>query len=114
EQARLVADSVARAAHAAYQKIEHKNWVPLAMAQREIELGVRRPSAEEVSRAKDILAKAKKPVLTGTAEIYARETVLLAEYPATVKALVQAIRVGDLGIASSPCETFAEIGLEIK
>jgi hypothetical protein len=47
-------------------------------------------------------------------EVYARETVLLAKYPASVKALLQAIRVGDLGIVSSPCETFVEIGLEIK
>lgn len=114
EQARVVADSVARAAYAAYQKVEHKDWVPLAMAQKELELGVRLPSAEDVARAQDILAKAKKPVLSGLAEVYARETVLMAKYPPKVKALVQAIRIGDLGIASSPCETFVEIGLEIK
>jgi neutral ceramidase len=114
EQARIVADSVARAALGVYRKIEHKDWVPLAMAQKEIELGVRLPSQEEVERAKDILAKAKKPVLVGLAEVYARETVLMAKYPPKVKALVQAIRIGDLGIASSPCETFVEIGLDIK
>jgi neutral ceramidase len=114
EQARVVADSVARAAFAAYRKIEHHDWLPLAMAQKEIELGVRLPSEEEVARAKDILAKAKKPVLAGLTEVYARETVLMAAYPNKVKVLVQAIRVGDLGIASSPCETFVEIGLEIK
>ena len=114
EQARLVADSVARAAFKAYQKIEHKDWLPLAMAQKEIELGVRLPSADEVARAKEILANAKKPVLQGTTEIYARETVLLAKYPPKVKMLLQAIRIGDLGIVSTPCETFVEIGLEIK
>src|SRR4051794_5369095 len=47
-------------------------------------------------------------------EIYARETVLLAKYPAKVKARLQAIRIGELGIVSSPCETFVETGLEIK
>jgi hypothetical protein len=46
--------------------------------------------------------------------IYARETVLLAEYPATVKARIQAIRIGNLGLVSSPCETFTETGLAIK
>ncbi len=47
-------------------------------------------------------------------EVYARETVLLAKYPPTVKAKLQALRVGDLGIVAVPCEVFVEIGLEIK
>ncbi len=114
EQAQLVADSVARTAFEAHQNVAHQNWVPLAMAQKEIELGVRLPSEEDVARASAILAKAKKPVLSGLNEVYAHETVLLAKYPPKVKALVQAVRIGDLGIASSPCETFVEIGLQIK
>jgi neutral ceramidase len=113
EQARLVADSVARAAHKAYQTIEYKDWVELAMAQKEIELAVRLPGEADVDRAHDILANAKRPLRT-LPEVYARETVLLSRYPATVKAIVQAIRIGELGIAASPCETFVEIGLEIK
>ena len=44
----------------------------------------------------------------------ARETVLLAKYPPTVKLKLQALRVGELGIVAIPCETFVEIGLEIK
>jgi hypothetical protein len=31
-----------------------------------------------------------------------------------VRAKLQAIRVGDVGIATSPCETFVETGLAIK
>lgn len=114
EQIRIVANSVAQAALKAYKKIEHKDWLPLDMAQKEIELGVRLPSAADVQHAKQILAEAKGPVLQKREEIYARETVLLAKYPPKVKALIQAIRIGDLGIASSPCETFVEIGREIK
>jgi hypothetical protein len=114
EQIRLVADSVAKAAFAAYQTIQHRDWVPLKMVESEIELGVRLPKEEEVKEAKAILDQAKKPVLTTTREIYARETVQLANYPATVKAKLQAIRIGEMGIASSPCETFVETGLEIK
>jgi len=113
EQARLVADSVARAAHKAYQTIKHRDWVELAMAQKEIELGVRRPTPAEVDRAHEILAKADRP-LRSLPEVYARETVLMSRYPATVKVVVQAIRIGELGIVSSPCETFVDIGLEIK
>lgn len=47
-------------------------------------------------------------------EIYARETVLLADYPDTVPVTIQAIRIGGLGIAAIPCEVFVEIGLAIK
>ncbi len=114
EQIRVVANSVAQTAFEAYKKIRHKNWVSLDMAQAEIELGVRLPSEQDVKRAKEILAKAKGPVLRTRPEIYARETVLLAKYPPKVKLILQAIRIGDLGIVSTPCETFVEIGLEIK
>ena len=117
EQIRIVADSVAQAAFKAYKSIKHADWVPLAMAQKEIELGVRLPSKADVERAESILAKAaeaKKKVLTTQPEIYARETVLMAKYPAKVPVILQAIRVGQLGIVANPCETFVEIGLEIK
>ena len=52
--------------------------------------------------------------LAGVEQIYARETVLLNEYPPYVETIVQAIRIGELGIATSPCETFVETGLAIK
>jgi hypothetical protein len=114
EQARMVAESVARATHDAYKKIKHHDWVPLKMVQKEIELAVRLPTDAEVKRAQDILAKAKKPVLSGMPEVYARETVLMAKYPPKVNVILQAIRIGELGIVANPCETFVEIGLEIK
>src|SRR5207244_446872 len=63
EQIRVVSDSVARAAYAAYQKVAHRDWVSLAMAEKEIELGVRRPSADDLTRAREILAAAKGPNL---------------------------------------------------
>ncbi len=114
EQARVVAESVAQATLAAHRKVEHRDWLPLASAQAEVELGVRRPTEAEVARATEILANAKKPVLTTPTEVYARETILMAKYPPKVKAVVQAHRVGELGIVAIPCETFVEIGLEIK
>jgi hypothetical protein len=114
EQARIVAHSVADAAFAAYKKIQYHDWVSLAAAQKEIELGVRRPADDEVAPAKEILAKAKGPVLQGFQEVYARETLLLAKYPPKVKIILQALRIGDASIAAVPCEVFVAIGLEIK
>jgi hypothetical protein len=55
-----------------------------------------------------------KGVLKTQPQIYARETILLAKFPAKVKVILQAMRVGELGIVANPCETFVEIGLDIK
>ncbi len=66
-----------------------------------------------MARAKFILSKSSGPVLQGVKEIYARDR-LLNEYPPYVDTIVQAMRIGELGIAASPCETFVETGLAIK
>jgi hypothetical protein len=114
EQIRLVANDVAKTALEAHKKIFPTDKVALAAAVREIELGVRLPSEKEVERAKEVLAKAKGRELRGLEEVYARETVLLAKYPAKVKVILQALRIGELGICAIPCEVFVEIGLELK
>jgi hypothetical protein len=115
DQIRIVADSVAKAAFEAYQSVKYHDDLTLGVAWKDIELGVRKPSEQDVARAKDILEKAKdKKQLTTPAEVYARETVLLAKYPGTVEAEMQALRIGDLGIVAIPCEVFTEIGLHIK
>jgi hypothetical protein len=112
EQIQTVTESVSQAALDAWKSIEYRPGVTLAMAEAEIELAVRKPSAEDVARAKQVLAAAKE--LKSLAEIYARETVLLAEFPPTVRLKLQAIRVGEVGIVAIPCEVFVEIGLELK
>lgn len=114
EQIRLVAADVAAAAHAAYQRIEWHDWAPIEMRETEIELGVRRPTEDEASHAREILKQAGKGPYNDLRAIYALETLDLAEYPASVRTKLQAIRIGDVGIASSPCETFVETGLAIK
>ena len=114
EQARLVADAVATAAAKAYSGTKFRTDITLAAATKELELKVRKPTAAEIEKAKVVLAAAEGRSLKGLTEVYARETVLIADYPDTVKLIVQALRVGDLGIAAIPCETFTEIGLTIK
>ena len=114
EQMTHVAHAAADVVHAAYSSLEWRDWTALGAAVKELELGVRLPSEEDVARAKEIVAAAEGPEMKSLAEIYARETVLLSEYPEKVSLLVQALRVGELSIAAIPCEAFAEIGLEIK
>ena len=111
------ADAVAQAAFAASQKIAYTNWVPLKSAQKEITVGVRLPSSAEVASAKSELEKAvllPDGQLRNRDDIYRRETVLMESFSGKTNLLIQAHRVGDLGIVAIPCEVFAGIGLEIK
>jgi hypothetical protein len=79
-----------------------------------LELGVRKPSDEDLAKARASLAAAGAAPYSGLEQIYARETVLLADYPPRVKSIIQALRIGELGIVGVPCETFVETGLAIK
>jgi hypothetical protein len=113
-QIRIVANEVAAEVFRVYQTLQYRDWVPLRIEQREIMIGVRRPSEADIRRAQGILAAYdnKKPKFLK--EIYAQETLYLKDYPAEVPLIIQAIRIDDLGIAAVPCEVFAQIGLEIK
>lgn len=114
EQIAIVAESVVRTAFKAYESIQYDANPVLKVAEIEVELGVRKPSAEQLAAAQKLLEEAGPGPYRARDLIYARETVLLYEYPETVQAKLQALRIGDLGIVSSPCETFTETGLAIK
>lgn len=113
-QIRLVAADVAESAFAALQRVEYHDWVPLQMRETEVEADVRRPDAAEIQRAQDIVDAAADRPLREIREIYAGETLDLAKYPPTVRFKLQAVSIGDLAIATTPCETFVETGLAIK
>lgn len=112
-----VAKSVADSAHAAFGKIEYRSDLPIAVAARELDLGVRKPDAADLARAHEILSSPEQLIsgnLKPVEAIYARETLQLREYPDSVPVRLQAYRLGDLCILTTPCETFVEIGLELK
>jgi hypothetical protein len=115
ERIKVVANSVAKKVADAYPRIEYRSDVSLAAATKEFRLGVRKPTDKDLDRARKILNEQKDPkALVGRDAIYARETTLLANYPDAVPVTIQALRIGDVGIAAIPCEVFAEIGLEFK
>lgn len=109
-----VAQDVANAAFEAYSKIEYFDWVPLVMEESLLECGVRMPSAEEVTAAKEKLTtfEGRKP--KDVPEVYARETVLLSQMPPKRELKIQALRLGSLGLGTIPNETYASTGLYIK
>jgi neutral ceramidase len=114
EQSRAVAGDVACEAVRAIQEATYSSDVVLAVRSAEITLGVRRPTIEDVEQAKAILATAAPGSLQKREEVFANETVKLADYPATLPVPLQVMRIGDAAIVAIPCEVFAEIGLEIK
>ena len=110
-----VGEDTAEAAHRAYQRIEYRDWVPLAMAERRLTLKVRMPTADEVAEAKAYIeahCKGRKP--KNVTEVYAWETVHLSGMPPTRELKLQALRIGGLGITAIPCEVYGSTGLKLK
>lgn len=114
EQIRLVAASVADKAFEAYRTIRHRRDVTLAMRERELTLALRKPTAAQLEFARAALTAQDESKLPRNAKAYARRALAAAEGPAAVEVKLQAIRIGELGIAAIPFEVFAETGLEIK
>lgn len=116
EKMRIVAEDVAQAVYAAYQKIAWRDQVALGSSFEKITLKFRRPTPERLEMAKQVLAAieaGKKPTVP-LAENYAKRTVKIQHMPEEWNFPLQAFRVGDVGIASMPCEVFSETGLDIK
>jgi len=119
EQVRIVAQKAADAAWHACTAIgdHHRTDARLGMVQREIALRLRRPTAEQIDRARAVLAitdDAEREKLPRRAEPYAERTLALAEAGETLDVPLQALHVGDLAICAIPFETFVEIGLDLK
>ena len=117
EQIHAVAASVGDAAIRAWDKLRWTASAPVASAERDLSLGVRKATPAELERARHItetVAKDKDGQWTDRKAIYAREALLLDKYPDHVPCKLQAHRIGGLTIASIPCEVFVEIGLELK
>jgi hypothetical protein len=111
---REVAYDAADEAFRVYKQIKYRNDAPLAACTTELQLGVRRPDAQRIEWARGILEEDTNPNRLTRPEIYASEALELAKFPGKVPVLLQAIRIGELGIAAIPCEVFAETGLAIK
>ncbi|MCJ7491997.1 MAG: neutral/alkaline non-lysosomal ceramidase N-terminal domain-containing protein [Dehalococcoidia bacterium] len=92
----------------------HRDIVPLVMRQSEIQLAVRRPTDARLEWARAAMSKPLTKGYHRWRSIYAREALLLSQSPPTVRLQLQALGIGELGIAAVPCEVFAATGLAIK
>jgi hypothetical protein len=90
---------------AAYQQIRYRDDVDMAMAERRMTLNYRVPDLQRLEWARGIVAAmGDRPPKTQT-EVYAREQIILHERQRT-EIVVQALRIGEIGIATTPTETY--------
>ncbi len=107
------AASVANAALLAYKRIEFHDSVPMAVAERRLTVKLQQPDKEIVAWGEKIFAEMNGRDPRTQSEVYAREIVLLKELH-EVEAKLQAIRIGNQGIAAMPAEVYAGTGLKLK
>jgi hypothetical protein len=107
------AESVARSALAAYRKVAYRDGVTLAMAETTLRLRRRVPDEARLAWARKVVAEMGDRAPKNQPEVYAREAIFLRDEPERELKL-QALRIGDLGIAAIPNEVFALTGLKIK
>lgn len=115
EKMQEVGERVADKVHEAMQDVEYQTWVPIHAAVRDLTLQVRKPSPEILEYMKGVEAKGPEDEVYQSHEAtYADRIKLLVESPDAIDVPLQAVRIGELGIAAIPFEVFVEIGLEIK
>ncbi len=107
------ADGLLDLAVQALAKVEYREDVDLAMAEARLPMNYRVPDKQRLEWAQRIVAGMGDRAPKTQTEVYAREQLLLHERQKT-EVVVQALRVGDIGIATTPTETYAITGLKIK
>lgn len=104
------------------QSINEISWetdAVLAVQYADINIPVRKPDTEELIAAKKLLLESSYEQLEGIdyntmQKLYAREQVLLNEFPDVIQFPVQAIKIGNTVIGALGGEFFAETGLTLK
>lgn len=113
EQVRHVASELSDVVVAAYERIEHVTAAEVAMEQSELSVARRKPSPSLLNRSRQLLEVPPESV-TARQVIYAQRAVALHDGPEDVSVVLQAVRIGEVGIVALPFETFVETGLAIK
>ena len=107
------AEGLVEIAAAAYGSIEYDQKADLAMSEARLHLNYRVPDQQRLEWAQRIVEATGDRLPKSTAEVYAREQIILHERQST-DIVVQAVRIGQIGIATTPNETYALTGLKLK
>lgn len=115
EQMRYVAQDVAAKVNAALAGAAWQKSASLDARYRELKVAWRPVSSDLLTWAKETAANT--PRIQGKTDLplaYAERLLRLAEASPETKFPAQAFRIGDVCIGTSPCETFAETGMEFR
>ena len=96
----------------AYEQIEYQD-ADIAMQETRLPLKYRVPNAQRLKWSEEIVEELGDRLPKTREEIYAREQVYLHELQST-EVVVQGIRIGEIGIATTPNETYALTGMKLK
>ena len=114
-QMRYVAEDVAAKVNGALAKVTWQPSAPLAARYRELGIAWRKIPAELIAWAKETEAKAPPVPDKGDRSLaYAGRVQRLAQASPESKTPAQLLRIGDVCIGTTPCETFAETGVEFR
>ena len=106
-------DALVNIAHEAYKTIQYRDDVTLAMAQTDLPLKFRLPDKQRLEWAHGIVDALEGRAPKNITEVYAREAIFLHEQQGT-SLILQALRIGDIGITAIPNEVYALTSLKLK
>ena len=107
------AGELADLAKSAIDRIEYHDHVPVVIAEQRLTLNRRTPNEKRLAWARRMNELRGDRLPQNRPEVYAQQAVFLHENP-TDEVVIQAIRIGDLGITGMPNEVYGLTGLKLK
>ena len=107
------AAGLADKAAAAMEDLPHRSDVDLAMLEQRVPLAYRVPDRQRLQWAEAIVEEMNGNDPQTREQVYARDQVMLHEAQGT-EVVLQALRIGDIALATTPTETYALTALKIK
>ncbi len=106
-------DGLVEIAAKVHGSIEFRDADSVAMAESRLPMRYRVPDDQRLKWSQEIFTALDGELPQTREQIYAREQVLLNELQST-EVVVQAVRLGDIGIVTTPTETYALTGIKFK
>ncbi len=115
---KMIGNDIAKKVTQSLKDIAWQDDPKLSIQYATIPLGVRKPTPQELAAAKILVSETDFKNLSiegkGMQALYAREQIMLNEYPDMLDFPVQAIKIGDGVIGALGGEFFSETGLALK
>lgn len=98
---------------AALEGLRYAADLPVGMAEKRLMIGRRLPDAKRLAWARGVLLEMEGRRPKNRSEVYAEQAIYLHENPET-EVVLQAARIGGMGMTSMPNEVYALTGLKLK